>query len=127
MSKRRVLLHIISIIILVVPNLIFLICNHKLLKDINAISLTMIAIITLSIIGIGALTHIKLKGGIWAILIGLFVLAMSNISFLSGIALIIEGVGISIDGYILKPLILKTKTKEFEQHGGTITYTREFK
>lgn len=127
MSKKRICLHIISILILVVPNLVFLICNHKLLKDVNAISLTMIAIITLSIIGLGALTHVKLRGGIWTILIGLFVLALSNISFLSGIALIIEGVCISIDGYILKPLISKSKVKEFETNGGTITYTKEFK
>lgn len=127
MKTKRIILHILSMAVLIVPNLIFLICNYKIIKEVNAISLTMVALITLSIIGIGALTHVKIEGGIWAILIGLFVLSMGNISIVAGIALIIEGVGIAIDGYILKPLIEKIKVKEFEGNGGTITYTREFK
>lgn len=127
MKTKRILLHILSMAVLIIPNLVFLICNYNVIKEVNAISLTMVALITLSIIGIGALTHVKIKGGIWAILIGLFVLSMGNISIVAGIALIIEGAGIAIDGYILKPLIEKIKVKEFEGNGGTITYTREFK
>lgn len=127
MKTKRIILHILSIAFLTIPNLIFLACNYKIIKEVNAISLTMVALITLSIIGIGALTHVKIKGGIWAILIGVFVLAMGNISVVAGIALIIEGAGIALDGYLFKPLIEKIKVKEFEGNGGTITYTREFK
>ena len=78
MSKKRVFLHITSLTSLIAPNIIYLVCNYQVLKEANVVSLTMIAILTLSIVGIGAMTHVKIKGGLWIILIGLFILALSN-------------------------------------------------
>lgn len=127
MNKKRIVYHILSIFFLTVPNLVYLLCNFNVLKETNIISLTMVAMLILSVIGIGALTHIKLKAGIWTILVGLFMLIMSNISLIGAVALIIEGGGMVIDGYVFKPLIDKSKVKEFEENGGTITYTKEFK
>ena len=127
MNKKRIIYHILSIFFLTVPNLVYLLCNFNVLKETNIISLTMVAMLILSVIGIGALTHVKLKAGIWIILVGLFMLIMSNISLIGAVALIIEGGGMVVDGYIFKPLIDKSKVKEFEENGGTITYTKEFK
>lgn len=127
MSKRRMLLHTASMITLIAPNTIYLFCNFNVLKEANAVSLTMVAILTLSIVGVGTITHVKVKGGVWALLIGLFVLALSNIAYVAGMALIIEGAGVAVDGYVLKPLIEKSKIREFENNGRTITYTKEFK
>ena len=127
MGRKRLLLHTISILSLTAPNMIYLLCNYSILKEANAISLSMVAILTLSIVGVGTLAHLKIKGGIWALMIGLFVLALSNIAYVAGMALIIEGAGISLDGYLLKPMIEKSKIKEFEKKGGNITYTKEFK
>lgn len=127
MSKRRMLLHALSMFTLITPNTVYLFCNFDVLKEANAVSLTMVAILTLSIVGVGAITHVKVKGGIWAILIGLFILSLSNIAYVAGMALLIEGGGIAIDGYIFKPLIEKTKIREFEKNGRSITYTKEFK
>lgn len=127
MSKRRMLLHTASMITLIAPNTIYLFCNFDVLKEANAVSLTMVAILTLSIVGVGTITHVKVKGGVWALLIGLFILALSNIAYVAGMALIIEGAGVAVDGYVLKPLIEKSKIREFENNGRTITYTKEFK
>ena len=57
-------------------------------------------------------------------IVGAFILALSNISYVAGIALIIEGVGLVIDGYILRPAIVNAKTKELEANGKQVTYTR---
>lgn len=127
MSKKRALLHTASIGLLTAPNLVYLGVNFDLLREANVIALSMTAMLILSVVGVGALTHIKANGGVWVTLIGVFILALSNISYVAGVALIIEGGAIAIDGYVMKPLILKTKTEEIEKNGGTVTYTREIK
>lgn len=127
MSKKRALLHAASISLLTVPNSVYLLCNVQILKEANAVALTMTALLVLSIVGLGALTHIKANGGIWVGLIGVFILALSNIAWVAGIALIIEGAGVTIDGYVFKPLITNAKVKELQENGESVTYTREVK
>ena len=127
MSKKRVWLHTASISLLTAPNIIYLSCNFNILREANAIALTMTAMLVLSIVGLGALAHFKANSGIWVTLIGVFILSLSNIAWVAGIALIIEGGGLAIDGYVLKPLITKTKIKELEDNGKQVTYTREIK
>ena len=123
--KKTILLHLVSIALLVIPNLIYLICNLGLFKEAHALALTMVAIVVLCVIGLGALLHFKVKAGIWVAIIGAFVLSLSNISFVAGIALLIEGAGLAIDGYFIQPLIIKVKIKELKDNGESITYTRE--
>lgn len=123
--KKTILLHLVSIALLVIPNLIYLICNLGLFKEAHALALTMVAIVVLCVIGLGALLHFKVKAGIWVAIIGAFVLSLSNISFIAGIALLIEGAGLAIDGYFIQPLIIKAKIKELKDNGESITYTRE--
>lgn len=125
MSKKRLWLHIASLTFLTVPNLTYLGINFDILKEANAIALTMTAILVLAIVGVGTLAHIKTNAGVWVTLIGVFILALSNISYLAGMALIIEGGGVAVDGYVFKPLIAKQKIKEIESNGGTVTYTKE--
>ncbi|MDD3883251.1 MAG: hypothetical protein PHI27_13565 [Eubacteriales bacterium] len=127
MSKKRAWLHTASISLLTAPNIIYLSCNFNILREANAIALTMTAMLVLSIVGLGALAHFKANSGIWVTLIGVFILSLSNIAWVAGIALIIEGGGLAIDGYVLKPLITKTKIKELEDNGKQVTYTREIK
>lgn len=127
MSKKRAWLHTASISLLTAPNIIYLSCNFNILREANAIALTMTAMLVLSIVGLGALAHFKANSGIWVTLIGVFILSLSNIAWVAGIALIIEGGGLAIDGYVLKPLITKTKIKELEDSGKQVTYTREIK
>ena len=127
MSKKRAWLHTASIGLLTAPNIIYLSCNFNILKEANAIALTMTAMLVLSIVGLGALAHFKANSGIWVTLIGVFILSLSNIAWIAGIALIIEGAGLAIDGYVLKPLIAKTKIKELEDSGKQVAYTREIK
>lgn len=127
MSKKRVWLHTASISLLTAPNIIYLSCNFNILREANAIALTMTAMLVLSIVGLGALAHFKANSGIWVTLIGVFILSLSNIAWVAGIALIIEGGGLAIDGYVLKPLITKIKIKELEDSGKQVTYTREIK
>ena len=127
MSKKRIWMHTASISLLTAPNLIYLGCNFNVLKEANAIALTMTALLVLSIVGLGALAHFKTNAGVWVTLIGVFILALSNIAYVAGTALIIEGVGIAIDGYAIKPLILNAKTEELKANGQSITYTREIK
>ena len=100
--KKTILLHLVSIALLVIPNLIYLICNLGLFKEAHALALTMVAIVVLCVIGLGALLHFKVKAGIWVAIMGAFVLSLSNISFVAGIALLIEGVGLAIDGYFIQ-------------------------
>lgn len=125
--KKTIFLHILSISLLVVPNLVYLICNLGLFREAHAIALTLVAIVVLCVIGLGALLHFKAKAGIWTVIIGAFVLALSNISYVAGIALIIEGAALVIDGYFIRPLIIKLKIKELKENGESITYTREIK
>lgn len=125
MSKRRKWLHAGSISLLTVPNLVYLICNGDVLKEANTIALTMTALLVLSVMGLGALAHFKANGGVWATLIGIFVLALSNIAYVAGVALIIEGAGLMVDGYVFKPLIRQAKIKELEDSGKQVTYTRD--
>lgn len=127
MSKKRAWLHAASISLLTAPNIIYLSCNFNILREANAIALTMTAMLVLCIVGLGALAHFKANSGIWVTLIGVFILSLSNIAWVAGIALIIEGGGLAIDGYVLKPLITKTKIKELEDNGKQVTYTREIK
>lgn len=127
MSKKRVWLHTASISLLTAPNIIYLSCNFNILREANAIALTMTAMLVLSIVGLGALAHFKANSGIWVTLIGVFILSLSNIAWVAGIALMIEGGGLAIDGYVLKPLITKIKIKELEDNGKQVTYTREIK
>lgn len=123
MGKKRLALHSISIGTLTAPNFIYLVCNFDILKEANVIALTMTALLVLSIVGLGALAHFKANAGIWVTLIGVFILALSNVSYIAGFALIIEGSGLAIDGYVLKPLITKAKVEELKQNGETVTYT----
>lgn len=125
MSKKRALLHTASILTLTLPNSIFLATNFDILKEANAVALTMTALLILSIVGLGALTHIKASGGVWVVLIGIFILALSNIAWVAGVALIIEGGGISIDNFVLKPLITKAKVEELKENGESVTYTTD--
>ena len=127
MSKRRGLLHALSFGLLTVPNLIYLCCNIPVIKEINAIAITMTALIVLSIIGLGTLAHFKANGGVWTTVIGVFIISMSNIALVAGVALIIEGIGVAIDGYFIKPLIKKEKIKELEANGKQVTYTTDIK
>lgn len=115
MSRKRLTYHGISLAILTIPNLLYLGINFEVFKEANAISLTMTALLMLSIVGIGAATHVKVNGGIWAVLIGILILSLSNIAYIAGIALIIEGGGVAIDGYVFKPLIEKEKALDLEK------------
>lgn len=123
MSKKRIWLHVTSVLILSVPNLIYLGVNFDILKEANAIALTMSALLILAVVGVGVLAHMKVNGGVWALLIGIFVLSLSNIAYIAGFALIIEGAGLALDGYLLKPLIEKQKIKELKEKGENVTYT----
>lgn len=122
--KKKVLLQTASISLLTIPNLIYMVCNLTVLKEANVIALSMVALLVLAIIGLGALVHFKVKMGIWIMIIGIFVLIMSNISYVGGIALIIEGFGLALDAYIIRPLIVREKIKELEANGKSVTYTR---
>ena len=125
MSKKRLILHCSSIGLLTAPNLIYLGCNFEILKEANTVALTMTALLVLAIVGLGALAHFKANGGIWVTLIGIFILSLSNIAYIAGFALIIEGGGLAIDGYVLKPMIKKAKVEELKQNGESVTYTTE--
>lgn len=125
MSKKRLILHCSSIGLLTAPNLIYLGCNFDILKEANTVALTMTALLILAIVGLGALAHFKANGGIWVTLIGIFILSLSNIAYIAGFALIIEGGGLAIDGYVLKPMIKKAKVEELKQNGESVTYTTE--
>lgn len=118
------MLHLISMSLLIIPNLIYLVCNLSVFKEAHAVALTMVSMVIISCITIGALLHFKFNMGVWLAIIGAFVLALSNISYVAGIALIIEGLGLMIDGYFIKPIIIAIKTRELEQHGKQVTYTR---
>lgn len=124
MKKKRIAWHSLSVAILTAPNLTYLLCNVEILKEANAIALTMSALLILSVCGLGALAHFKPKSGIWVTLIGVFVLSLSNISYIAGIALIIEGSGLIVDAYGIQPMIVKEKIKELEEDGKQVTYTR---
>ena len=123
MKKKRIWLHVASISILSVPNLTYLGFNFDILKEANAIALTMSALMILAVVGIGVLAHIKFNAGVWALLIGIFVLALSNIAYIAGYALLIEGAGLALDGYVFKPLIKKEKIKELKEKGENVVYT----
>lgn len=125
MSKKRLILHCSSIGLLTAPNLIYLGCNFDILKEANTVALTMTALLILAIVGLGALAHFKANSGIWVTLIGIFILSLSNIAYIAGFALIIEGGGLAIDGYVLKPMIKKAKVEELKQNGESVTYTTE--
>lgn len=125
MSKKRIWLHVASLSILSVPNLIYLGVNFDILKEANAIALTMSALLILAVVGVGVLAHIKVNGGVWALLIGIFVLALSNFAYVAGFALMIEGAGLALDGYIFKPLIKKQKIQELKDKGENVTYTEQ--
>ena len=127
MSKRRGLLNALSLGLLTAPNLIYLCCNIPVIKEINAIAITMTALIVFSIIGLGTLAHFKANGGVWTTVIGVFIISMSNIALVAGVALIIEGIAVAIDGYVIKPLIKKEKIKELEANGKSVTYTTNIK
>lgn len=123
MSKKRVWLHVASIGLLTAPNMIYLGCNFDILKEANAVALTMTALLVLAVVGLGALAHFKANGGIWVTLIGIFILSLSNIAWVAGVALVIEGGGLAIDGYLFKPAIKKAKLEEMKKNGESITYT----
>lgn len=127
MSKKRIMYHTLSISMLTAPNIIYLLCNFQVLKEAHAVALTMTALLVLSIVGLGALAHFKANAGIWVGLIGIFVLALSNIAYVAGIALIIEGSGLAIDGYVIRPLIKQEKIKELKANGEQVTYTTDIK
>ena len=124
MDKKKLFLEITSIAMLTIPNLIYMLCNINVFKEAHVIALTMLSLIILSIIGLGVLAHFKVKAGIWIIIIGIFMLIMSNLSYVGGIAMIIEGIGLALDSYLIRPLIIKEKIKELEANGKSITYTR---
>lgn len=123
MKRKRIWLHVASISILSVPNLTYLGFNFDILKEANAIALTMSALMILAVVGVGVLAHIKFNAGVWALLIGIFVLALSNIAYIAGYALLIEGAGLALDGYVFKPLIKKEKIKELKESGEHVVYT----
>ena len=127
MRRKRIWTNALSIVLLTVSNTIYLCCNIPLLREANVVALSMTALLVLSIIGLGTLAHFKANAGVWAMLIGVFILALSNIAWVAGIALLIEGAGLAIDGYALKPLALKLKTEELKENGESVTYTREIK
>lgn len=127
MTKKHKILSIVSMSLLTAPNLAYLGFNFNVLREANVVALSMTSMLILSIVGMGALTHIKANAGVWACLIGIFILSLSNIAYIAGVALLIEGGGLAIDGYVIKPQIIKEKTKEIEANGGTVTYTREIK
>ena len=125
MSKKRLAWHSLSVAILTVPNFTYLLCNLQVLKEANAIALTLSALLILSVVGLGYLAHFKPKSGIWVTLIGIFILSLSNISYIAGIALVIEGSGLAVDGYAKQPQIIKQKIKELEEDGKQVTYTTD--
>lgn len=127
MSKKRIWLHTASIGFLTAPNMIYLGCNFDILKEANTIALTMTAMLVLSIVGLGSLAHFKANSGVWVTIIGIFILSLSNIAWIAGMALLIEGGGLVVDGYLFRPLIEEIKLKELEKSGRKITYTREIK
>lgn len=124
MKALRILLEVLSITILTVPNLVYLLCNGHVFKQAHYIAITLITLVVLSVVCLGAFIHCKVKAGIWLLLIGVFVVAISNIAVYGGVALIIEGIGLALDAYLIKPLVVKVKIKELESHGKSVSYTR---
>lgn len=122
--KKKNLLKAASASTLVLPNLVYLLANGDVLKEENVVSLTMTAMVILSVVGVGALLHVKANGGIWCAIIGVFILALSNVAKIAGTALLIEGVAVSLDSFIFQPLISREKIKELEADGKSVTYTR---
>ena len=127
MSKKRAILTTSAVGVLTAPNLIYLGCNFNVLQEANVVALSMTALLILAIVGLGTLAQFKANKGIWVLLIGIFILSLSNIAYIAGTALIIEGAGLAFDGYVLDPLIIKEKMKELEDDGKHVTYTREIK
>lgn len=127
MSKKRALLHAASIALLTVPNAVYLGLNFDVLKEANTIALTLSAMLILSIIGLGTLAHFKANKGIWVSIIGIFILSLSNVAYIAGLALIIEGGGLALDGYVFTPLINKVKVEELKKNGENVTYTAQIK
>lgn len=127
MSKKRLFYHAMSMSLLTVPNITYLGLNFDVLKEANVIALTMTALLVLAVVGIGVMAHVKTNAGVWAMLIGMFVLSLSNISYIAGIALLIEGGGMCLDGYVFKPQIKKEILKELKEHGESVTYTTTIK
>ena len=125
MSKKRIALHCASLGFLIAPNLIYLSCNFDILKEANTIALSLTALLILSLVGLGSLAHFKANKGIWVMLIGCFVFALSNVTYVAGIALIIEGAGLALDGYVFSPLITKAKVEELKKNGESVTYTKQ--
>lgn len=124
MKKYRIMLQIAAMVILIVPNLIYLICNFSVFKDRNVVAISMIAMLIFAIVGLGALLHFKVKAGVWTTIIGIFILAVGDLAHITGIALLIEGIGLILDGYIIRPILIKLKIRELEENGESITYTR---
>lgn len=122
--RKRVLLHALSLIMLICPNLGYLIFNYEALTEAHAVALSMVVMVVLSIVGLGSLMHFKIRAGIWITVVGAFVLALSNISYVAGVALIIEGLALTVDGYLIRPAIIEAKIKELEKNGKQVTYTR---
>lgn len=127
MKKKRIALNAASIGLLTAPNLIYMGCNIQILKEANVIALTMTGLLVLAIVGLGTLAHFKANAGIWVILIGIFILSLSNIAYVAGVALIIEGGGVAIDNYVIQPQLLKLKVEELKQNGESVTYTTTIK
>lgn len=122
--KKYILFSILGFIVMIVPVLIYNLCNWNAFVDITATKFTFTFLIALSMLGLAALTKTKKKTFVWLMVIGVMLAIFGTAGVQIGCSLLIIGSSMIIDQFVLNKLALKYKEAWYNESGRTITYTR---
>lgn len=113
-----------SYILLLVPILVYSICNVDKLTKNNVIGLSLAGFIILSLVLLAVLVKIKVKAGVWLCIVAIVLLVMQDITAVLGYGLLCVGGGLILSEYIMKPITEHYKEAYYKDEGKTITYSK---
>jgi hypothetical protein len=123
-SKRLYIMWtVISYLVTIVPVAIYNLVNYKAFENISAIKLTFTGLITLSMIGLAALTKMKKKTGVWVFVIGAILAILGEISGQIGYSLLMIGGSMLLDQFVFSKIAKIYKVRWYNETGRQITYT----
>lgn len=124
-KRKYIATIIIEFIVLIFPLLIYAIFNAKNFTKETTIGLSITGVIIIAILGIVLMCKVKLKGGVYILITAIIILILQDITTVLGTGLLIGGISLSIDGYIINPVKQYYKGMYYDSTGRKVVYSKK--
>ena len=123
-KKKYWIMQAVSIIVILTPIIVFASVSGGSLTGKQWLGLTMSGLIILSLVLLALMIKVKIRAGVWLLMTACVMLVLQNLGYILGMGLLMVGLGLTIDAYLIRPLILKYKRGMLKDNGETVTFSQ---